>query len=392
MLAGYERVSSVTDLARLRDELGPLPLRVFVPIASQLLACLAPVHARGVALGPLAPKHVLLGEESGRAHVVKVRDLGWVASPESRTDAHPLGAIPHGEEMSIATDVYGLGLLFTWMLHDGGPEAMQGVASAGAELPEAVRDLLRQMLAADPQERPPGAQDVIERLVDAVPAQMFKLPKLRPQPTEPRPITPPSASPEPSRRAEPDSSLRVDRLAATQIHEPPRQRSAGRVVLFGSLAAGLVALGIWASGARAATPNRFTESLVPPRPVAVGATPERVGAAQGDPGAASRKPGVDRAPADGESEAADDEASASVAPSASRKTRSRSRGRKAGRRPPAEQPRSDDPVEEVPEVAEPDPPPPAIPEASSPPATRLLDPELQPASPERDSPFLPPSR
>ena len=219
------------------QQLGRLTLEGFVPIAAQILKGLGATHARGLVHRDLKPSNVVLVEEQGRANYVKILDLGLAQMLEGppRDDDAPVVGTPAylapeqilNKPLDARTDVYALGVLFYQMLSGHLPfeaEAQSGARSLlykhvndkpipltqalppGNNVPEGLIDLIHDCLAKNPDNRPGDANEIVERMIDSVPAALFRLPVAgasavrvptgdlpRPTITEPvRPIAPPA--------------------------------------------------------------------------------------------------------------------------------------------------------------------------------------------------------
>ena len=189
------------------EQLGRLTLEGFVPIAAQILKGLGATHARGLVHRDLKPTNIVLVEEQGRANYVKILDLGLaqiLEGPARGDDVPPVGTPDYlapeqimNKAVDPRTDVYALGVVFYQMLSgrlpfvadaQGGarsilykhvndkPIPLTDVLAAGHNLPEGLIDLVHDCLAKNPDNRPADANEIVERLIDSVPAAMFRLP------------------------------------------------------------------------------------------------------------------------------------------------------------------------------------------------------------------------
>jgi hypothetical protein len=203
------------------EQLGRLTLEGFVPIAAQILKGLGVTHARGLVHRDLKPANIVLVEEQGRANYVKILDLGLaqlLEGPARGDDVPPVGTpdflAPEqilNKPVDPRTDVYALGVVFYQMLSgrlpfvadgQGGarsvlykhvndkPIPLTEVLPAGHNLPDGLIELVHDCLAKNPDNRPADANEVVERLIDSVPAAMFRLPVAGATiPTIPRRVT-----------------------------------------------------------------------------------------------------------------------------------------------------------------------------------------------------------
>ena len=65
------------------------------------------------------------------------------------------------------------------------PTPLASVLRPGHDVPDGVVELVRACLSKNPNERPIDANEIVEYLIDSVPAAMFRLPKA--EPAKPRP-------------------------------------------------------------------------------------------------------------------------------------------------------------------------------------------------------------
>lgn len=164
---------------------GPLPCRMAIAIGSELSGLLAAVHERGELVRDLTPDNVILPEEGG----VRLLDLGIDPSPRPWHPSTPLSdpmapgyvapeRVQRGEE-GFASDLYALGALLYEMLAGRpafvGPREVVEQAQVQAPAPRPSRyapvpveldDLVAELLAAIPSERPAHAGEVFARLQD----------------------------------------------------------------------------------------------------------------------------------------------------------------------------------------------------------------------------------
>jgi len=187
---------------------GGLTLVQFVPIAAQILKGVAYAHAREMMLRDLKPANIMLCAREGRANFVKLLDFGLAKLleddlPITRQHQEVLGTAGflspeqiRGEAEDLRVDVFALGVMFFFMLsgkmpfdadnqaallyktiHEA-PSTVDTVARDRGNLPEALVHLISECLEKDREDRPHDASAIVERLIDAVPASMFRLPRV----------------------------------------------------------------------------------------------------------------------------------------------------------------------------------------------------------------------
>lgn len=185
-----------------------LSLEEFVPIAAQILKGIGHAHSREMMVRDVKPANVMLCERKGRANFVKILDFGLaklLRGEQAITEEHVLGTVGYlapeaikGEPLDLRVDVYAIGVLFYYML--AGRLPLDGDSNAAVfyktineiprdlaalvreqdedvELPGGLVDLIHACLEKDRERRPADADRVVERLIDVVPASMFRLPR-----------------------------------------------------------------------------------------------------------------------------------------------------------------------------------------------------------------------
>jgi serine/threonine protein kinase len=190
--------------------MGRLQLEAFVPIAAQILKGLGGAHARQILHRDLKAASVVLVEEQGRANYVKLLDLGIASlleGPPDRGDDPPLVGEPAylapevimNKPSDARADVYAVGVLFYQMLSgrlpiegdsakdvlhrqvNDKPAPLAQALPPGHNVPEGLIELIHDCLAKNPDNRPNDANEIVERMIDCVPAAMFRLPVASPR-------------------------------------------------------------------------------------------------------------------------------------------------------------------------------------------------------------------
>lgn len=184
-----------------------LDLKTFVPIAAQVLKGIGHAHSRGVMIRDIKPANIMLCERKGRANFVKILDFGLaklIRDEQPVTEEHVLGTagylapevIQGHDQIDLRVDVFSLGALFYFMLsgrlpfqgdesatvfyktiHDD-PTPLHEVLPTDHEIPEGLIKLVHECMAKAPDDRPDDANAIVEQLIDAVPASMFRLPRV----------------------------------------------------------------------------------------------------------------------------------------------------------------------------------------------------------------------
>jgi hypothetical protein len=147
----------------------------------------------------------MLCERKGRANFVKILDFGLaklLRGEQAITEEHVMGTVGYlapeaikGEQIDLRVDVYAIGILFYYML--AGRLPFEGESNAAVfyktineqprdlgellgqnhGLPRGLVELVHQCLEKDRNARPADADRVVERLIDVVPASLFRLPR-----------------------------------------------------------------------------------------------------------------------------------------------------------------------------------------------------------------------
>ncbi|MFN0051431.1 MAG: protein kinase domain-containing protein [Planctomycetales bacterium] len=248
-------------LAGLLQDQGRLPWRRVVDLALQVCEALQYAHDRGIIHRDLKPGNLLL-TKSGK---VKLSDFGLaqiVAETKLTAAGKTVGSLHymapeqiHGKgELSNRTDLYALGCTLFELLTGRPPfegesvaevlrrhvrEAPQPVSSLALDVPPQIDMIVAELLAKDPQRRPPDAEAVAKRLREIDHSVTIKVPRF----DKHRPFA-----------KVPDETMSAEIPAATW--------SMGKVswVLWGMTLALLVAIGIAASSVQSGQPLAQTEA------------------------------------------------------------------------------------------------------------------------------------
>lgn len=171
------------DLATLLKRIGRLPHDKAVAVATQLASGLAAAHGKGILHRDLKPANVMLDTEGD----VRITDFGLAAEMSADAERGVLVGTPAymapeqlaGKPASVASDIYGLGLVlfetFTGKrairgrtLHEIVEEHRAGDISSPSsivrDIDPAVESLIVRCLDKDPAHRPRSARDVLAAL------------------------------------------------------------------------------------------------------------------------------------------------------------------------------------------------------------------------------------
>lgn len=194
-----------TTLQQRIDTDGLVPCSEFIPIASQILKALQHIHTKGSVLRDIKPSNIMLCTKQRYVDVVKIIDFGLtrLANGEDKITldggAGTPGFMPpeeiRGERVTSRGDIYSLGALFYYALsgmlpfegkaaaellykqaHER-PKSLAEVLPPDAGVPEGLVRMVEECLSPDPSERPESAVAMMERLIDVLPARLFKLRK-----------------------------------------------------------------------------------------------------------------------------------------------------------------------------------------------------------------------
>jgi eukaryotic-like serine/threonine-protein kinase len=206
-------------LADYVERQGRLTLEEFVPIAAQILKGIGHTHSREMMVRDIKPANIMLCVRKGRANFVKILDFGLAKltrGEQAITEEHVMGTVGYlspeqirGDEIDLRVDVYALGVLFYYMLSghlpfegdnnatvfyktiNEPPPRLNEILPEDHDIPEGLIDLIHACLEKDRDQRPSNADEIVEGLIDVVPAAMFRLPRAETQRNDvPAPMPP----------------------------------------------------------------------------------------------------------------------------------------------------------------------------------------------------------
>jgi len=244
------------DLRELLRRHGPPSLGLAVEIAIQALEAIGFLHRRNMVHRDISPDNLMLARDADGKPVVKLIDLGIVklleaegtgltstgmfigkvryASPEQFKSAE-------GSKLDQRSDLYSFGAVFYELLtgrlpvvgdtasaliaaHLYHPPLGFEVTDPQGRIPHKLRELVLALLAKEPENRPPSAQAVQEKLRQLqgrYPFSPAELDKLLPEAAELQPtLKAEAASLTPSARPQREPTLPTTPLAPTQATAP----------------------------------------------------------------------------------------------------------------------------------------------------------------------------
>ncbi|MEZ4381995.1 MAG: serine/threonine-protein kinase [Nannocystaceae bacterium] len=181
---------------------GALSIEEFVPIAAQILKGLGAAHLRGLLHLDITLDNIMVAVDDSDPSrgIIRILDLGLVQLVEDHVQGieAPTGGDPRflapeqisNKPLDTRTDVYALGALFYQMLAGRPPfagtdaqviynhinDTPPSLADVGTdeELPSELVELIESCLAKDADDRPIDANEIVELLIDSVPAALFR--------------------------------------------------------------------------------------------------------------------------------------------------------------------------------------------------------------------------
>jgi serine/threonine protein kinase/class 3 adenylate cyclase len=146
----------------LRERL-PLPCAEAAALAGNLAAALAAAHRVGLTHGRLSPSVIQGGTRALHLDFTGLNTRP-VCTPELQTLCLPPEPVVDGR-IDFGLDIYGLGAILSWLVGGRAADVRNAAALASAPL----RQLLQEMLAVDPAERP-SLGEVVDRLAQLQPS------------------------------------------------------------------------------------------------------------------------------------------------------------------------------------------------------------------------------
>ncbi len=159
-----ESVGTITMAAAVGAD-GPRPGEEAIELVRTVAGVLEDAHRLGLAHGRLGPGQVFLVDGRPRLDFTGI-DAGF---PVGSTSARMLdlacrdSRASGGPASDRAADLYGLGVLIVWLLTGGTSPADRASCIAGRVADSRLGDLVRELLADEPADRP-SAREVRERL------------------------------------------------------------------------------------------------------------------------------------------------------------------------------------------------------------------------------------
>ncbi|MFC9475945.1 protein kinase [Nocardia sp. NPDC056952] len=225
-----ELVEGATTLREFLSPDNPLPVTWAASIAAQVATALSYAHVLPVVHRDLKPDNILVTPDG----TVKIIDFGIAAllapgTPKLTNTGAALGTLAYmapeqaiGDKATPRTDLYALGCVLYEML--SGYAVFAGTSlsvmqhhaytdptplrEVRAEVPAALDQLVLDLLAKLPENRPVDAAEVYERLLPILPVAGT---------AQSLPMTYPSGVPDPTRIfRQPNGPVRMDRVAPTQ--------------------------------------------------------------------------------------------------------------------------------------------------------------------------------
>ena len=207
------------EMSDLMEKEGAIPVLRALKIAEQVASALAVAHAEGIIHRDIKPENLFLLNRAG-ADVVKMLDFSIAKLPKEMvtqqlTRAGSVFGTPHymapeqveGKQAVPQTDLYALGAVLYELItgeppYDGNSvidillkhvkAPVPSMERPGVELPPGLADLVKELLAKKPADRPESAEIVRERIADML--AMLRMGATS-RPSEPVPQLAPSSAP-----------------------------------------------------------------------------------------------------------------------------------------------------------------------------------------------------
>ena len=184
MVSRYLSGGSLLDLiARAQESSAGLPVERIVQLSLEISYGLAHIHGRRFLYGDLQPRNVLL-DARGAVHLVDFDTAVRLGTTEVSDQSHRTVTGYMAPELTDSTrpderaDLYSLGATIFAMCEGRPPFSETGEEILAArctspspsperdDLPDALRDLVRRLLAPDREQRPANAAEVVDLLED----------------------------------------------------------------------------------------------------------------------------------------------------------------------------------------------------------------------------------
>ncbi len=193
-------------LAKVMQRRRRLGLRLFFPLAVQLLAAIGAAHRHGWVHRDLKPDNIMVSPRKNQPDFIKVLDFGlarMLSTEEDITKQNLMGTALYlspeqiqGMKIDQRSDVYALGILFYLLLTgkrpfksrddvnlmfqhlSAEPEPLEFVLPEGHDIPPGVCALIHRCLQKDPAARPADATEVLQLLLSHTANEDLDLPQI----------------------------------------------------------------------------------------------------------------------------------------------------------------------------------------------------------------------
>jgi serine/threonine protein kinase len=222
LISEFNDALSVAEIMQIHGSLPPLRVAKIIRDAGYALT---DVHNQRILHRDLRPEYILLSDIENGSEYVKLSNFGVSdGEPNAENLAYRASEILHGEDPTVLSDIYSLGVIAFRMLTGQMPFAgntvkeilrsqMAGLklrpSGTSADVPAAIDGVFDKVLATDPSDRYPTARDFGDALFNAV---------TRRRETQPVVVVPTDVSPVE------EAKLKAPRkvTASSDKMEPPR--------------------------------------------------------------------------------------------------------------------------------------------------------------------------